>query len=48
LSRPDQFYLPPPPDRASAEYSADLNQSKTLGERDSKVRTPEQTEIALF
>ena len=48
LSRPDQFPLPPPPTRTSAEYSADINQSKDLGERDSKVRTPDQTEIALF
>jgi len=48
LSRPDQFPLPPPPARTSAEYSADINQSKDLGERDSKVRTPDQTEIALF
>ena len=48
LSRPDQFYLPPPPARGSAQYSADLNQSKAIGERDSKARTPEQTEVALF
>lgn len=37
-----------PPDLASAEYAAALNEVKELGRFDSTVRTAEQTEIAMF
>ena len=46
---PAQF-LPdePPPDLGSQTWADDYNQVKTLGAKDSVVRTPEQTEIGLF
>lgn len=43
-----QFRPPPPPDLTSAAYAAAVNQVKDLGAFDSTVRTPEQTQIALF
>lgn len=44
----DQFQPSGPPDLASAEYAAELNQVKELGSIDSTTRTADQTEIALF
>ena len=46
---PAQF-LPdePPPDLGSETWADDYNQVKTLGAKDSVVRTPQQTEIGLF
>jgi hypothetical protein len=48
LESPAQFFVPPPPATSEAQFAADIQRSKSLGERDSKTRTPEQTEIALF
>jgi len=49
MSSASQF-LPdePPPALTSAQWADDYNQVKTLGEVNSTVRTPQQTEIALF
>ena len=46
---PAQF-LPdePPPDLLSSTWTDDYNQVKALGAMNSTVRTPQQTEIALF
>jgi hypothetical protein len=43
----DQFRTEGPPDLASAEYAADFNEVKSLGEKDS-IRTEEQTKLASF
>lgn len=43
-----QFRPDGPPDLNSAEYAEEVNQVKALGGKDSLLRTPEQTEIALF
>src|SRR5690349_12220393 len=45
---PGQFLPEPPPDFSSQTWADDYNEVKTLGAKDSTVRTPEQTEIALF
>jgi len=45
---PDQFLSPGPPALPSAPYAADYNEVKTMGAAASAVRTPEQTDIALF
>ena len=45
---PGQFLPEPPPDLSSQTWADDYNQVRTLGAKDSTVRTPEQTEIALF
>jgi len=45
---PGQFLPEPPPDLSSQTWADDYNQVKTLGAKDSTVRTPEQTEIGLF
>ena len=45
---PEQFLPEPPPDLSSQTWADDYNQVKALGAKDSTVRTPEQTEIALF
>lgn len=37
-----------PPEFGSAQYAAELNEVKVLGEKDSTVRTAEETEIAKF
>jgi hypothetical protein len=49
MSTASQF-LPdePPPDLTSQEWADDYNQVKILGAVNSTVRTPQQTEIALF
>lgn len=44
----EPFLPPPPPALDSAEYARDFNQVKVLGERNSPVRTPEQSLIAVF
>jgi hypothetical protein len=43
-----QFFPEPPPSLASTTWADDYNQVKTLGVLNSSVRTPKQTEIALF
>lgn len=48
LTAATQFAVPAPPAPGSAQFGTDLNRSKSLGERDSKTRTREQTEIGLF
>jgi hypothetical protein len=48
LERADQFRPGPPVALASSEWATDYNEIKVLGARDSKQRTPEQTEIARF
>jgi membrane-associated phospholipid phosphatase len=48
LKRPSQFRLPPPLDRTSAEYAADLNEIKVMGTLSGSMRTPDQSELALF
>jgi PAP2 superfamily len=45
---PAQFLPEPPPDLGSQTWADDYNQVKELGSANSTVRTPEQTEIALF
>ncbi|GAC1330374.1 MAG: vanadium-dependent haloperoxidase [Chloroflexota bacterium] len=43
-----QFRPGPPPALTSAQYAADYNEIKGLGAADSTIRTPDQTQIALF
>ncbi|WP_306601524.1 vanadium-dependent haloperoxidase [Geothrix sp. 21YS21S-2] len=43
-----QFRPGPPPALASATWARDLNESRTLGGRASRERTPEQTAIGKF
>jgi PAP2 superfamily len=45
---PGQFLPEPPPDLSSQTWADDYNQVKALGDKNSTVRTPEQTEIGLF
>jgi hypothetical protein len=44
----DQFRPGPPPALSSAQYAADVNETKLLGELNSPVRTAEQTQLALL
>src|SRR5690606_17599794 len=46
LITPTQYLPDPPPPLTSDEYAADLREVQELGEADSTVRTPEQTETA--
>ncbi len=48
LQRPDQFRPGPPPALSSARWGADYNEMKSMGGRDSKQRSAEQTEIGRF
>lgn len=48
LTRPSQFRLPPPLALNSAEYAADLNEVKVMGTLSGSLRTPDQSEFALF
>lgn len=48
LNSPDQFRPGPPPALNSAEWAKEFNEIKEIGGSDSKVRTPEQTDIAQF
>ena len=48
MSSANQFRPGPPPRLDSMEWARDYNEVKSIGAKDSKVRTSEQTEIALF
>lgn len=48
LTRPSQFRLPPPYALNSAEFAADLNETKTMGVFAGSPRTADQSELALF
>jgi hypothetical protein len=48
LTRPSQFRLPSPLALNSAEYAADLNEVKVMGVLSGSMRTPDQSEFALF
>jgi hypothetical protein len=48
LRRPSQFRLPPPLALNSPEYAADLNEVKVMGTLSGSMRTPNQSEFALF
>ena len=43
-----QFFVPPPPASNDPQFSIDIHRLQSLGARDSKTRTREQTEIGLF
>ncbi|MGD9561796.1 MAG: vanadium-dependent haloperoxidase [Pyrinomonadaceae bacterium] len=43
-----QFMPPPPPGLRSHRYAIEYNETKTVGDKFSTTRTPEQTEIAAF
>ena len=45
---PTRFAPPPPPALTSARYTRDFNEVKALGSATSTVRTPAQTDTALF
>jgi hypothetical protein len=48
LLRASQFRLPPPYPLNSAQYAADLNETKTMGAFSGSPRTADQSELALF
>ena len=48
LARASQFRLPPPYALDSAQYRADLNETKTMGVFSGAPRTSDQSELALF
>ena len=48
LTSPDQFLPDGPPELTSREYAKALKQVQSLGDIDSTLRTPEQTEIAEY
>ncbi len=48
LASPDQFLPEPPPPLTSARYARDFNEVKALGSANSTIRTPEQTQTAIF
>jgi hypothetical protein len=48
LTRPSQFRLPPPLALSTVEYAADLNEVKIMGTLSGSMRTPDQSELALF
>ena len=48
LVRASQFRLPPPYSLDSAQYAADLNETKTMGAFSGSPRTADQSELALF
>jgi len=48
LARASQFRLPPPYALNSAQYAADLNETKTMGALSGSPRTADQSELALF
>ena len=48
LQRADQFRPGPPPALTSARWERDYNELRSLGGRDSKLRSAEQTEIGRF
>jgi hypothetical protein len=48
LTDPWQFRADPPPDLTSETWAADYNETKTLGDLHSFVRTAEQTDVGLL
>jgi hypothetical protein len=48
LKSPDQFRPPPPPDIRSTAYAIDYDTVRRWGERDSELRTEDQTFTAAF
>jgi hypothetical protein len=48
LVRASQFRLPPPYSLSSAQYAADLNETKIMGAFSGSLRTADQSELALF
>ncbi len=46
LEKVDQFRSPPPPALTSARYAGDYREVKAYGEKDSKLRTADQTHYA--
>jgi membrane-associated phospholipid phosphatase len=49
LTRPSQFRLSPPPALNSAQYAADVEETKTMGTYETgSPRTDDQSELALF
>ena len=48
LERASQFRLPPPYALSSPGYIADLNETKTMGAFTGSLRTPDDSELALF
>jgi len=48
LQRPSQFRPAPPLALASAEYAADVNETKLWGDSGVSPRMPDQTELAFF
>jgi hypothetical protein len=48
LTRPSQFRVPPPLALTDPVYVADLNEVRTMGSLTGSLRTPDQSELALF
>ncbi len=48
MTSPSQLRPSPPPALSSEEYAREANEVKAIGEKNSRVRTPDQTEIAVF
>lgn len=48
MKSPDQFRPPPPISLTSEEWAKNYNEMKDIGEKNSKTRTPEQTDNARF
>ncbi|MGW1023845.1 vanadium-dependent haloperoxidase [Streptomyces sp. NPDC002577] len=48
LTSPSQFRPGAPPALSSARYAEDVNEVRTMGARTGSLRTPQQTETALF
>jgi hypothetical protein len=48
LPSQNYFRSPPPPDINSAEYTKAFNEVKELGSYESKIRTPDQTHLAMW
>lgn len=48
LESPSQFRAEPPPRLTSSRYRKDYNEVKAVGELNSSLRTPEQTDLAYF
>jgi hypothetical protein len=48
LESASRFRAPAPPELTSTLYATELDETRTLGEKNSTVRTPDQTKTALF
>ena len=48
LTRPSQFRLPPPYALTSAEFAADLSETRLMGSLSGSARSTDQSELALF